>query len=156
MVYRRFVQPGRVAYINYGKDYGKVVIIVDILNTQKVLVDGPTTGFPRTLYPVKRLTLTKFKINILRGARTGVVKKAALEAKVNEQWESCSMAKKLALREKRASLNDLQRFKVMIQRKNRSFKIRKLAKKITSAGKGAKGGKGKAPPAKAAKPAKKK
>ena len=74
MVYRKFVQPGRVAYINYGKDLGKWVVIVDIADTHRVLVDGPTTGFPRTLYPLKRLTLTKFKLNLLRGARTSTLK----------------------------------------------------------------------------------
>jgi ribosomal protein L14E/L6E/L27E len=52
------VEPGRVAYVNYGKDLGKVVIIVDIADSTRVLVDGPTTGFPRVLYPLKRLTLT--------------------------------------------------------------------------------------------------
>ena len=41
----------------------------------------------------------------------------------------------MAIREKRASLNDLDRFKVMISRKNRSFKVRQLAKKISGGGK---------------------
>mmetsp|Transcript_20294 Transcript_20294/g.14977 ORF Transcript_20294/g.14977 Transcript_20294/m.14977 type:complete len:159 (+) Transcript_20294:50-526(+) len=144
MVYRKFVQPGRVAFVNFGKDYGKVVVIVDIADTKRVLVDGPTTGFPRVLYPVERLTLTKFKLPILRGARTGTVKKAALAAKINESWEGTAFAKKIALKKKRSSLTDLQRFKVMVLRKNRSFKLRKLAKKISGAGKG----KGKAPAAK--------
>ena len=139
MVYRRYVQPGRVAVINYGKDYGKVVIIVDILDNKKVLVDGPTTGFPRTLYPISRLNLTKYKINILRGARTGTVKKVALEAKLNETWEGSSIAKKLVISEKRSNLNDLDRFKVMVARKQRSFKVRALAKKMLGGGKGGKG-----------------
>jgi hypothetical protein len=54
------------------------------------------------------------------------------------------------LRAKRASLTDFDRFKVMISRKNRSFKLRQLAAKINSAGKKA------APAKKAAAPAKKK
>jgi hypothetical protein len=54
------------------------------------------------------------------------------------------------LRAKRASLTDFDRFKVMISRKNRSFKLRQLAAKITGAGKKA------APAKKAAAPAKKK
>lgn len=49
-------------------------------------------------------------------------------------------------------MNDLDRFKVMINRKNRAFKLRQLAKRI--GGGGAKGGKGGA--AKKAAPAKKK
>jgi hypothetical protein len=36
-------------------------------------------------------------------------------------------------------LNDLERFKVMIKRKNRSYKVRQLAKKGSAGGAGAKG-----------------
>ena len=74
-MFKKFVQPGRVAYVNYGKDLGKVVVIADIADATRVLVDGPTTGFPRVLYPLKRLTLTSLKVpNILKGARSGTIK----------------------------------------------------------------------------------
>ena len=142
-MFRNFIQPGRVAYVNYGKDFGKVCVIVDIADSNRVLVDGPTTGFPRTLYPVRRLTLTNIKVTILKGARTGTVKVAAEKAELNKKWAASSIAKKIALRATRANLNDFDRFKVMINRKNRSFKLRQLAKKIT-------GGAKKAAPAKAA------
>lgn len=60
--------------MNFGKDLGKVVVIVDIADANRVLVDGPTTGFPRVLYPLKRLTLTSIKLkSLLKGARTGTV-----------------------------------------------------------------------------------
>ena len=68
------MQAGRVAYINYGKDLGRIVVIVDIADANRVLVDEPSTGFPRCLYPLKRLTLTNLKVKILRGARTGTLK----------------------------------------------------------------------------------
>ena len=67
--YRTFVEPGRVAFINYGEDYGKVVVIVDIADASRVLVDGE--NFPRTIMPVRRLSLTKLKLDINRGIRTG-------------------------------------------------------------------------------------
>ncbi len=69
---------------------------------------------------------------------------------MSEKWAATSIAKKIALRAKRASLNDFDRFKVMINRKNRSFKLRQLAKKIGG------GGKAKAPAAPAKAAAKKK
>lgn len=68
---------------------------------------------------------------------------AADSIKLSEKWAATSIAKKIALRAKRANLNDFDRFKVMINRKNRSFKLRQLAKKIT-------GGAKKAAPAKGA------
>ena len=73
-MFKNFIQPGRVAYVNFGKDFGKVCVIVDIADSNRVLVDGPTTGFPRVLYPIKRLSLTSLKVKILKGARTGTVK----------------------------------------------------------------------------------
>ncbi len=63
-----------MAYLNYGKDTGKIVVIVDIADGNRVLVDEPLSGFPRTLYPIRRLTLTNLKVKILRGARTGTLK----------------------------------------------------------------------------------
>lgn len=49
---------------------------------------------------------------------------------MKEKFEKTSFAKKNAVRAKRANLNDFDRFKVMINRKNKSFKLRQLAKKI--------------------------
>ena len=75
MVYRNFVQVGRVAQVNFGEDYGKYCVIVDIRDQQFVFVDGP--GFGRFMYPLSRLTLTKFTLpSVLRGARAGTVAKA--------------------------------------------------------------------------------
>lgn len=64
-----------------------------------------------------------------------------------EKIEQSAFIKKNAIRAKRASLNDFDRFKVMINRKNKSFKVRQLAKKMGGAAgagaakKGAKGAK---------------
>ena len=71
-VFRNFVEAGRVAMINYGTDFGKLVVISDIANENKVLIDGE--DMPRVLYPLKRLTLTKYKLPLLRGARTSTIR----------------------------------------------------------------------------------
>jgi len=147
-VFRNFVQPGRVVYVNFGKDFGKVAVIVEIVDSNRVLVDGPTTNFPRTIYPLKRLGLTSIKLPILKGARTATVKAAAEKINLKQKWENTPIAKKIALRAKRASLTDFDRFKVMISRKNRSFKLRQLAKKIGGGAKPAAGAKKAAAPAK--------
>ena len=147
-MFRNFVQPGRVVYVNFGKDFGKVAVIVEIVDSNRVLLDGPTTNFPRTIYPLKRLGLTSIKLAILKGARTGTVKAAAEKINLKQKWENTPIAKKIALRAKRASLTDFDRFKVMISRKNRSFKLRQLAKKIGGGDKPAAGAKKAAAPAK--------
>lgn len=70
-----------------------------------------------------------------------LIRKLAEEQKLNEKWAATAQSKKFALRAKRASLNDFDRFKVMINRKNRSFKLRQLARKISGGGAQKKGGK---------------
>ena len=83
---RDFVEAGRVAFINYGADYGKLVVIVDLVDMNRVLVDG-LKNFPRVIYPLKRLTLTRLRMNILRGARTGTLAKAAKEFDLEKKWK---------------------------------------------------------------------
>ena len=48
--------------MNYGADYGKQVVIADIADENRVLVDGP--NFKRMIYPLKRLSLTKLRLNL--------------------------------------------------------------------------------------------
>ena len=120
------MEAGRVAYVNFGEDYGKLCTIVDIVDENKVLVDGE--HFPRVIYPMRRLTLTKFRLPVLRGARTSTLLKAAKKYDLAAKWAACPAAKKFAIREKRANLNDLERFAVMVNRKRRAFAVRKIAK----------------------------
>ncbi|KAF3571474.1 hypothetical protein F2Q69_00060383 [Brassica cretica] len=36
MVFKRYVEIGRVALVNYGKDHGKLVVIVDVVDQNRV------------------------------------------------------------------------------------------------------------------------
>ena len=71
---KRLVEAGRVVMINYGKNLHKLAVIVDILDENRVLLDGPNTGVEREVYPIKRIFLTGIIVNILRGARTTTLK----------------------------------------------------------------------------------
>ena len=124
------MQAGRVAYINFGEDYGKLVVIVDIADSNRVLVDGD--NFPRVLYPLKRLTLTKLVVPIQRGSRTGTIENACEEFGLEKKWQETPTAKKIAQRELRANLSDYDRFKVMRQRKQRSHAVKKLVHRAIS------------------------
>ena len=117
-----FVQPGRVCFVNYGEDYGKMVVIVDIADTKRVLVDG-MEKFPRVMYPLERLTLTKLRVPVLRGARTGKLIKAAKTYELEKKWIATKMQQKLARFSRRAELNDYERFQVMVARKQRSYAL---------------------------------
>ena len=115
-----FVEPGRVCFINYGEDYGKMVVVSDIADNNTVLVDG-LKGFPRVIYPLRRLTLTKLRLPLLRGARTGTIAKAAKAFGLDEKWAATASNQKMQKFVTRSKLTDLQRFKVMVARKNKSF-----------------------------------
>lgn len=80
------------------------------------------------IYPLRRLTLTKFTIPVLRGARTGTVLKAIKAFDLDAKVAATPAAKKSAVREKRANLTDFERFTVMINRKRRAFAVRQIAK----------------------------
>ena len=117
-----------MAYVNYGAEYGKAVVIVDIANQSRVLVDGE--NFPRAMMPVRRLNLTKFKVEIPRAARHGLVVKKAQEYGLAAKWEASPVAKKLAKQATRSNLSDLERFSVMVNRKRRSCEAKQLAAKV--------------------------
>ena len=129
---RDLVEAGRVAYINFGEDYGKMVVIVDLINDSTVFVDG-LEHFPRVSYPLRRLSLTRLRLPILRGARTGTVKKAAKSFDLTGKWEATPVFKKMARFNTRRGLTDIDRFRVMIARKTRSYQARTLFAKKAAA-----------------------
>ena len=49
MGYSRFVEIGRVAMINYGDDYGKLCVIMDVLDHNRVRTFPPSQAVPGAL-----------------------------------------------------------------------------------------------------------
>ena len=106
-----FVQIGRVAVIAFGPRSGKACVIVDIVDANRVLIEGPTTGVPRACVPVRRLAMTRFAVSIPRGCSGKCVKKALEDAKIMEAWEKTAWAQKIQKRELHRNMNDFDRFK---------------------------------------------
>eukprot|EP00747_Dinoflagellata_sp_TGD_P026491 gnl/TRDRNA2_/TRDRNA2_131972_c1_seq2.p1 gnl/TRDRNA2_/TRDRNA2_131972_c1~~gnl/TRDRNA2_/TRDRNA2_131972_c1_seq2.p1 ORF type:complete len:144 (+),score=34.82 gnl/TRDRNA2_/TRDRNA2_131972_c1_seq2:74-505(+) len=129
-MYSRFVEPGRLALITYGPCAGKMCTIIDIVDQRRVLVDGPesVTGVRRHMMPIRRLSLTDFSSKMFRGAREKTLKKALTEADTMNKWKATAWAKKLAAREARKSMTDLERFKLMVARKKRSKEVKAALK----------------------------
>ena len=145
MVFKRFVEVGRVIIINYGPLTGKLAVIVDILTTTKVLVQGVKGGVRRQELSLNRVTLTDEKINIVRNAKKDAVAKALEESKVEEKIKKSKLGQKVELRQKRANLTDFDRFKIMRLRQKRAvlrhLAVKGIPKKSEKGGKGEKGGK---------------
>jgi large subunit ribosomal protein L14e len=127
MAFKRFVEVGRVVLINYGPDAGKLATIVDIVDQNKCLVDGPAelTGVTRHVIAYKRIALTDLTVKIERTSTQAEMKAAWDEAETLSKWEATSWAKKLSSKKKRADLSDFGRFKVMVAKKQKSAIIAK-------------------------------
>ena len=95
MVFKRFVEVGRVIVVNYGPLTGKLAVIVDILTTTKVIIQGLKGGVRRQELSLRRVTLTDYKLDIKRGAKREEVFKAIEDFKLEEKLKKSSFAKKL-------------------------------------------------------------
>ncbi|CAM6082222.1 unnamed protein product [Calypogeia fissa] len=113
---------------------GKLAVIEDVINQNRALVDSP--GIVRTQVNFKRLSLTDIKIDIARNSKKKELKAAIDAADVAGKWEKSSWGRKLIFQKKRASLNDFDRFKVMVARIKRGAIIKKQALEIEEGGQG--------------------
>jgi large subunit ribosomal protein L14e len=112
-----------------GPHAGRIAVIVEIIDHNRAIIDGPTTGVPRQSFPYRHLTLTSLTVPKLpRSCGTGTVKKYVEKADVVTKWESSSWAKKRAATAKRRTLTDFERFEVLIHKKARRDKVRKVLK----------------------------
>ena len=118
--------------INYGPESGKLCTIIDIVDGNRALVDGPVslTGVSRQTINFKSLSLTKIKVGITRNARLAQLEKVFKKEDVLAKWAETSTAKRLARRMKRANMNDFDRFKLMVARKTKSALVKKSLKKL--------------------------
>uniref|UniRef100_A0A7S1XZK1 Large ribosomal subunit protein eL14 domain-containing protein n=1 Tax=Grammatophora oceanica TaxID=210454 RepID=A0A7S1XZK1_9STRA len=132
-VFKRYVEVGRVVLINYGPDKGKLATIIDIVDQNKCLIDGPMdiTGVSRQVIPYSRIALTDLTCKVQRSARNKALKKAWTDGEIMSKWEASSWAKKLATQKKRASLGDFDRFKVMVAKKQKAAIIAKKVAELS-------------------------
>lgn len=112
MPIKHLVEIGRVAYVGYGRNAGKPLVIVDVIDQNKALVDGPCSKVTRQPIRFKRLRLTKYKLNIDHSAPTRVVKKEWEKNEITKKWKETFQFKKLLADRRREDLSDLGRFKV--------------------------------------------
>nr|AAX62470.1 ribosomal protein L14 [Lysiphlebus testaceipes] len=112
MPFERFVESGRIAYVSDGSHKGKLVSIVDIIDQNRVLVDGPQSNIPRGEMRLSQLHLTKFRLRFPYTGSTKVVRKAWEAAKLDEKWAETMWAKKVENKKKRAAMSDFDRFKL--------------------------------------------
>merc|ERR1712227_71204 len=125
MGFSRFIQNGRVCLINYGPDSGKLVCVVDVIDGDKALVYGPTSGVARQVVGYKRLSLTDIKVEgVARGARKKTVDAAWAAEDIDGQWAATAWGKKCAARKAKATANDFDRFQAVVAKKKLMAAVR--------------------------------
>lgn len=122
-----------MAYISFGPHAGKLVAIVDVIDQNRALVDGPCTRVRRQAMPFKCMQLTDFILKFPHSARQKYVRKAWEKADINTKWAATRWAKKIDARERKAKMTDFDRFKVMKAKKMRNRIIKTEVKKLQRA-----------------------
>jgi len=123
MTLSRYVQVGRVAYIAYGADQGKIATIVDVIDQNRALIDGPDTEVKRQVVNFKTLHLTKHVVKIPHGARQKTLRNAWKKSEVANKWAASSWAKRIQAKKVRENLTDFERFKLMKAKQSRNRMI---------------------------------
>lgn len=130
MAQTRFVEIGRVAYVNFGPELGKLCVIIDVVDSKRALVDGPSTGVLRQQMPFSRLSLTEFVIPVKRNQKTANVGKIFDQNDIVKRWTSSHAGSHIEQRLRRANLTDFERFKLMVAQKKKSLVLKRELKKI--------------------------
>merc|ERR1719330_1455997 len=81
----RFLEPGRICQIVWGKNYRKLVCLVDFIDSSRVLVDGAMgklSDIKRVSMPMRWIQVTKFKIKLDRCASSAETAKVVEETDV--------------------------------------------------------------------------
>merc|ERR1712034_142572 len=117
------------AVLGDGPNKGKMGAIVNVIDQNRVLIDGPTSGVGRQEYPIKMLQLTPISVKFPFNSPTRIVRKEMEANKVNDTWADSSWSKRNAIKSLRAGLTDLDRFKL---RKAKASRNKILAKALNS------------------------
>ncbi|PPR81181.1 hypothetical protein GOBAR_AA39537 [Gossypium barbadense] len=94
----------------------------------QALVDAP--DMVRGQMNFKRLTLTDITIDIPRVPKKKTLIEAMEKADVKNKWENSSWGRKLIVQKRRASLNDFDRFKLMLAKIKRAGVVRQELAKL--------------------------
>jgi large subunit ribosomal protein L14e len=112
-------------------------VIINILDQNRVLVDGPegVTGVKRQICPLRWLMLTDHVVEIGVEPKHSTLVKAFEKAEVEKKWKISAWGKKVMAREVKAKMTDFDRFKVHVLKKKRNQLVSRELKKLKKAAK---------------------
>ncbi|EMC94537.1 hypothetical protein BAUCODRAFT_111482 [Baudoinia panamericana UAMH 10762] len=126
----RLVEVGRVAVFARGPYIGRLAAIVQIIDHKRALVEGPSSDkskiVPRHAAPLSQLSLTAIVIpDTPLAVGHAALKKRWDSSDVEGKFFNSTYAKNQAKFARRRELNDFERFKAMVLRRQTRFEERK-------------------------------
>jgi len=120
----RNVEVGRVAVCTYGDDFGKSMVITDVVDQARVVVmgvDGMLSDIQPKSFPIKRLHLTSIRVPKMsqRGCRLKKVKAlvgASIED-IQKQLGEDKLVKQISKRRAKSTRSDFEKFKAWAEKK---------------------------------------
>ncbi|XP_018012036.1 60S ribosomal protein L14 [Hyalella azteca] len=109
-LFTKYVELGRVVDITRGKCKGHQGVIVNIIDCNRLLVDGP--GMVRQEIKLKDARLTKFKLKIKLEMPAKTLKKLWEKAHIDFRFKRLPYVKRAAKFERRSKITDYNAFKV--------------------------------------------
>ncbi|EFC41501.1 large subunit ribosomal protein L14 [Naegleria gruberi] len=116
------VQIGRPVVFSSGANKGKLAVIVDILDANRVLVEGEQ--IPRHIACTGDIQLVNALAAVTSASTTEEVVKAAQSSEVQSAYLASPLVKLHLKRVKRQNLTDFDRVKVQILKKKKNALIR--------------------------------
>ena len=125
---------GRVVLVKCGPFASKLAVIVEVVDHNRVLVDGPQaiTGVPRHVINLKNVALTNIVVaGVTKGLRHALLCKRFNQADVIKRFNKTATAKAIERRVLRENMTDFDKFQVrMITKKiNATARIAAATKK---------------------------
>ncbi|KAF0291088.1 60S ribosomal protein L14 [Amphibalanus amphitrite] len=130
MGFTKFIQVGRVVYMASGPLQGKICAVVNIIDQNRVLVDGPCTAVRRQVVNLKNVHITNLRIRIPHTASTAMVREQWVSRNISSTWEATRWCRNLRAKQRTESLTDFERFKLWKLRKARTAIIRGAVSKL--------------------------
>jgi len=112
----RCIEVGRICVIVFGKHYRRLVIIVDMIDKNRVLVDGANgilSRIKRISMPIRWLQTTKFRLlNLPRDSTRDQLKNVLTKANVVDAWRKSITGHRHECIKRKERLNDFGRWKL--------------------------------------------
>merc|ERR1711915_164016 len=112
MTFRKFVQIGRVVFLNDGRYKGKLAVVVDIIDGNRALIDGPCSDVPRQAFKFSEMYLTKYMLKIQRSMRSKGIRQEWERLRISQQFAASQWQQNIEKSKIRTDMTDFDRYKL--------------------------------------------